>query len=108
MTANTLTCDELITKIRDNDSNLLIADVRSKQSHDEGHIDNAIHFTLKSLTEVVEEGSEMSQKEIVLYCDEGTILSRIVADILSNQNIQNVSVLEGGFAAWCQIARKTD
>jgi rhodanese-related sulfurtransferase len=108
MTTNIVTCDELIAKIRDLDSSLIIADVRSKQSHEEGHIDNAIHFTLKSLAEVVEEGSEMSQKEIILYCDEGTILSRIVADILANQNIQNVSVLEGGFSAWCQFAKKTD
>ena len=81
------------------DSDLIIGDVRDKESFNAGHIDGAIHLTMTTLQEFVD-GNDKSHA-ILVYCYHG-ISSQSVAQHLIDQGFSEVYSLIGGFEAWMQ------
>lgn len=76
---------------------LLIADVRDRDSYDEEHIDNAVHLSMAKMQEFCE--SNDRSKAILVYCYHG-ISSQSVAQHLIEQGFTEVFSLSGGFEAW--------
>ncbi len=77
--------------------NVIIADVRDRDSYDEGHIVNAIHLTMAVLQEFCE--SVDKSQPILVYCYHG-ISSQSVAQHLIDQGFSEVYSLAGGFETW--------
>jgi len=77
--------------------NVIIADVRDRDSYNEGHITKAIYLSMPALQEFC----EMTDKSrpILVYCNHG-ISSRSVAQHLIDQGFSEVYSLLGGFETW--------
>ena len=90
-----LTHDEVETLIAS--ENIIIADVRDRDSYEEDHIANAIHLSMPKLQEFSEEVDK--DMPILVYCYHG-ITSQSVGQHLIEQGFTEVYSLSGGFEAW--------
>ena len=90
-----LTHDEVETLIASKD--IVIADVRDRDSYDEAHITNAIHLSMPKLQEFTQSADK--NKPILVYCYHG-ISSQSVGQHLIEQGFKEVYSLVGGFEAW--------
>lgn len=77
----------------------LVLDIRDQTSYLNGHIPKAIHLTQASLAELFERVEE--QQPVIVCCYHG-ISSQPAAESLSQQGINRVYSLDGGFEAWMQ------
>lgn len=77
--------------------NVIIADVRDRDSYDEEHIANAIHLSMPKLQEFSEQADKTMP--ILVYCYHG-ITSQSVGQHLIEQGFTEVYSLVGGFEAW--------
>ena len=84
--------EELMT-----DRDVLIADVRDRESYDEAHIANAIHLSMARMQEFCESADK--SKPILVYCYHG-ISSQSAAQHLIEQGFTEVYSLSGGFETW--------
>ncbi len=76
---------------------VIVADVRDKESYDEGHIHNAIHLSVAALQDFCAEADKT--QPIVVYCYHG-ISSQSVAQHLVDQGFTEVYSLIGGYETW--------
>ena len=76
---------------------LIIADVRDRESYNAQHIDEAIHLSMEALNDFCV-CLDKSQP-ILVYCTHG-ISSQSVAQLLGEQGFTEVYSLAGGFEAW--------
>lgn len=76
---------------------VIIADVRDRESFNEAHITNAIHLSMSKLQEFSESADK--NKPILVYCYHG-ISSQSVGQHLIEQGFMEVYSLIGGFEAW--------
>ncbi|MCB1826842.1 MAG: thiosulfate sulfurtransferase GlpE [Coxiellaceae bacterium] len=76
---------------------VIVADVRDRDSYEEDHIANAIHLSMPKLQEFVEEYDKNTP--ILVYCYHG-ISSQSVGQHLIEQGFTEVYSLVGGFEAW--------
>ncbi|MBW5802402.1 thiosulfate sulfurtransferase GlpE [Coxiella endosymbiont of Ornithodoros amblus] len=76
---------------------IVIADVRDQDSHEEEHIANALHLSMAKLQEYFEKADK--EKPILVYCYHG-ISSQSVAQHLIKQGFKEVYSLIGGFETW--------
>jgi len=77
--------------------NVIIADVRDRDSYEQGHIANAIHLSMPKLQEFSEQVDKTTP--ILVYCYHG-ITSQSVGQHLIEQGFTEVYSLMGGFEAW--------
>lgn len=90
-----LTHDEAETLIAS--ENVVIADVRDRESYEEEHIVNAIHLSMPKLQEFSEEVDKSTP--VLVYCYHG-ITSQSVGQHLIEQGFKEVYSLIGGFESW--------
>ena len=92
------TADELNTKLNKNED-IIILDVRSKESYEMGHIKNAENIPFSDLEG--RSGELDNTKEIIIYCGNYDCgLSKNALTILIMAGFKNVFVLEGGIETW--------
>lgn len=84
--------EELMTQ-RD----VVIADIRDKESYDKEHITKAIHLSIPALRKYAEEADK--SRPILVYCNRG-ISSQAAGQQLIDLGFQEVYSLSGGFATW--------
>lgn len=77
--------------------NLIIADVRDKDSYEEAHIANAIHLSMPALQDFCEQADKT--QPIIVYCYHG-VSSQSVAQHLVDHGFTQVYSLIGGFETW--------
>lgn len=76
---------------------LIIADVRDKDSYEKAHIANAIHLSMATLQEFCEQADK--SQPIIVYCYHG-VSSQSVAQHLIDHGFTQVYSLVGGFETW--------
>lgn len=77
--------------------NLIVADVRDKNSFENAHIPDAIHLSVAALNEFCQVTS--LDTPILVYCYHG-VSSQSVAQHLVDQGFTRVYSLIGGFEIW--------
>lgn len=77
--------------------NVIVADVRDRDSFEESHIHNAIHLSMGTLQEFCENADK--SQPIIVYCYHG-VSSQSVAQHLVEQGFTEVYSLIGGFETW--------
>ena len=81
--------------IRDED--LLLFDIRDKNSFDQSHIKNAINLNNHNIDDIVKKTEH--KKSILIYCYKG-ISSQNVAQHFCNLGFENVYSLNGGYESF--------
>lgn len=76
---------------------MIIADVRDKESYEEEHISNAIHLSVGTMREFCDKADK--SQPILVYCYHG-VSSQSVAQHLIEQGFSEVFSLVGGFEVW--------
>ena len=81
--------------VREHD--VVVADVRDKDSYEKDHIANAIHLSIAELREYSSKVDK--EKAILVYCYHG-VSSQLVAQNLVELGCKEVYSLVGGFEIW--------
>lgn len=79
----------------------LMLDVRSADEFASGHIINARHIALESLSDNLDSIKKYREKPVVVYCEAGSRSAQAVKT-LKAQGYTTVFNLSGGLAAWRQ------
>jgi rhodanese-related sulfurtransferase len=74
-----------------------LIDVRSAYDYEQGHLPGSINIPLAGLRRATDEIAALPKA--ILVCNRGKTAQQ-AAEILESLDIKNVSVLEGGVAAW--------
>lgn len=82
-----------------NDDNIVVLDVREKNEFTGGHIRDAIHIPLGSLSKRISELDKYKSKQILAVCRSGS-RSNSACRTLSKQGFEHVSNLSGGITSW--------
>jgi rhodanese-related sulfurtransferase len=85
---------------------LTIVDVRDRETFNMGHITGAVPMPLENLLETAQ-NSIASERDIYLYGESEEQASEAVK-MLREAGFTNVAQIEGGFAAWKEIAGPTE
>lgn len=93
-----------VKEIIDNDSNIVILDVREKWEYDICHLDNSTHIPMGQLLERIEE-LDKTLKHVVV-CHHG-IRSRMVAKHLISIGFEKVINLSTGVEGWANDVDST-
>lgn len=94
-----ISSESLNNRIQDNDSDLMIIDVRSDAEYENGHIPTSIHIPIVSL----EDDAKLldKSKDYVLFCGALTCgASDTAARKLHDLGFYSLFVLEGGYSSW--------
>lgn len=86
-------------------SNLLVLDVRSKEEFAQGHVPGAINIPHDQLDKQLEQLSEHKNSEIVLYCRSGRRAGAAEA-YLSSQGFKKLYHLKGDMIGWNEAGLK--
>lgn len=76
---------------------VVVLDMRDSQAYLNGHIGHAIQATEDHVMKVIED--QDAESPVLVYCYHG-ISSRKMAEYLSEQGLNHVFSLEGGWGAW--------
>ena len=90
--------EELIEKINSNED-IVICDVRSTDTWQEGHIPGAINCDRGLLEIKIEKMIPDTDQEVITCCGGGT-RSAFSAESLQRMGYKNVKSLAGGYKAW--------
>jgi len=93
-----LTVDGAKSLIQEN-TDLVVLDVRTKEEYESGHLQNAILIPVSELQDRLAELDK--DKKILVYCKAG-IRSAKASEILVNNGFGSVYNLVGGIDAWIQ------
>lgn len=85
-------------EILQQNTNVMLLDVRTKQEYEEGHIKGSILIPLDDLGKEVEEKIPNKTQEIIVYCRSG-VRSKEAAMLLINKGYQKVKDM-GGLIDW--------
>ena len=81
------------------DDNLILLDIRDKESFTNSHIPNAINLSNDNIEEVLKNINY--EENILVYCYKG-ISSQNVAQHFCNLGYKNIFSLEGGFTEYLE------
>ncbi len=99
-----ITCEHLL-KLRDNELEHLVVDVRDEADFETGHIAGSLHVPHRELeTNIVNLVTDKDKKVVVVV---GPTQESEIDEIhaaLSSLGYKNVEFLAGGFDRWCEIA----
>jgi thiosulfate sulfurtransferase len=85
--------DDLLAK-----GNVIVLDVRAKESYDKAHIPGAIHLNMQSVADFCKR-PDREEQAVLTYCYHG-ISSQSVAQHLIQNGFTRVYSLKGGFEEW--------
>jgi rhodanese-related sulfurtransferase len=86
-------------KIINEDKELIILDVRSKEEYDNGHIPGAKLLPVQVLSLRIDELDEYIDKPILVYCASGGRSPRAVETLIENE-FTNIYHLSRGISSW--------
>lgn len=95
VSANTIDKNEL--KIRMNDSDVQLIDVRSEREYNEGHIGNAVNLFYGTIDENID--TLPKENQIIVYCRTGG-RSAIAYSVLESIGLENITIYTGGWVNW--------
>ncbi len=81
-----------------NNTNIILLDVRTIQERNEFHIENSLHIPLNELELRILELEKHKEKEIICYCRSGS-RSLVAASILSMKKFVSAN-MKGGIVEW--------
>ena len=82
-----------------NDDDVIVLDVRESNEFSTGHIRDAIHIPVGSLSKRISELEKHKNKKVLAYCRSGN-RSNHACRILSKQGFENVNNMSGGVISW--------
>ncbi len=82
-----------------NDDDVVVLDVRENNEYSSGHIRNAIHIPMASLTKRANELEKHKNKTILTYCRSGN-RSNGACRTLNKLGFEHVNNLAGGIMGW--------
>lgn len=85
-------------KIMDNESNIVILDVRTQEEYNEGHIKNATLIPLAEIEGRAENELKDKSQIILVYCRSGN-RSKQASQILADKGYTNIKEF-GGITSW--------
>lgn len=101
-------CPEISTldaTMRINKQDATVLDVRSAEVYAQGHVPRARNIPVKELAGRVGEIERLKSKPVIVTSDsDGGGMAASAAKVLKQHGFGDVTILEGGFAAW----RKAD
>lgn len=86
-------------KLINEDKELIILDVRSKEEYDNGHIPGAKLFPVQLIAKKINELDEYIDNPILVYCASGVRSPRAVDTLLEN-DFNNIYHLSRGISSW--------
>lgn len=94
-------------KAKLNDPNVVFVDVRGKEAHEKGAIENSMHLERGLIEFYLAEGSplentyfkENPDKEYIVYCTAGG-QSALSTKTMKEMGVKNVKNMLGGFTEW--------
>lgn len=86
-------------KLINEDKELIILDVRSKEEYDNGHIPGAKLLPVQVLSMRIDELDEYIDKPILIYCATGGRSPRAVGTLVEN-DFDNIYHLNRGISSW--------
>lgn len=86
-------------KLINDDSELIILDVRTKEEYDNGHIPGAKLFPVQILSTKLAELDKYKDKPVLVYCASGGRSPRAV-DTLANNDFENIYHISRGMSSW--------
>jgi len=95
---NSIIADDAKTRL-DQDNNIILLDVRTKQEHNEIHIPKSVLIPLNEIKSRALNELQDKNAEIIVYCRSGA-RSSSASSILSNLGYTNVYNLIGGISGW--------
>jgi len=99
-----ITCEHLL-KLREDDLEHIVVDIRDNADFDTGHIAGSLHVPHRELTVNIANLLPVKDKKVVVVVgptQEGEIGA--VSEALDGLGYKNVEFLSGGFDRWCEIA----
>jgi len=82
-----------------NDDDVVVLDVRENNEYSSGHIRDAVHIPMGSLSKRLNEIEKFKHKKVLAYCRSGN-RSNAACRTLSKQGFENVSNMSGGIISW--------
>lgn len=86
-------------KLVNEDKELVILDVRTKEEYDDGHIKGAKLIPVQILNSKIDEIEDLRDKPILIYCASGGRSPRAV-QILADNDFQKIYHLSRGISSW--------
>lgn len=93
-----INAEEAYKLINDN-KDLVIIDVRTKEEYDGGHIPGAMLIPVQTLPMKLSELQKYVDKPVLVYCASGARSVRAV-DTLANNDFKNIYHLNRGIRSW--------
>jgi len=78
----------------------VLIDVRERSAYERGHIAGAIAVPLQELKQRVAEFAAMKDKELVVYCGDGSTLGPEGTKALNDAGRPDAKNLAGGYSGW--------
>jgi len=83
----------------------VVIDVRGRSAYERGHIAGAIAVPLEELKRRVAEFAAMKDKELVVYCGDGSTLGPQAAKALNDAGRPDAKNMAGGYSGWKAAGR---
>ena len=97
------------TRLMNNQSDILLLDLRTAAEFKSGHIKGAKNTPLADFAKSVDSFSDAKDKNILVYCNTGNTATRAMK-LLKKAGYEKINNLAGGIAAWKEanlpLARK--
>ncbi len=93
---------EALKKRMDAGEDLVILDVRNPDEHEKGTIPGARLTPLPELQKVLDDMSELKNREVIVHCQKGGRSSKACV-IMKNRGFENPVNVEGGYEAWQKL-----
>ncbi len=84
---------------RMNNENAVLLDLRQESDYKSGHIINSINMPENEFANRKNELDKYKNKPLTLYCQTGSVATRIVRQ-LKSEGFEDISCLKGGVLSW--------
>jgi rhodanese-related sulfurtransferase len=101
-----ITPQEALVVMRDEDDNVTIVDVRTVGEFQQGHIKNALNIPVQDLSERLDELKEYKDKKLLIYCATGN-RSVIATRMLQSDGYSAINIEDGIEGLWEQKVQTT-
>ncbi len=94
--------EELLTRIQQNDANLAIIDIRTVREFNNGHVPGAINLPHRDILKNSALLEEYLDKDIVLYCHSGVRVGKVLRGVSGLGSLKSKALihLKGDYRAW--------
>lgn len=95
-----LSQQETIEKIKADQDNVVLIDVRTPREYKNGHLKNAINIPHKNILNNLNLLDQYKDKDIILYCHSGVRVKKVTDVATQNKNKHQLFHLKGDYRAW--------